>query len=439
MMDSVFLADSQTFLGTIATLTILCVFSEEGSGNFITSVLKGIKERIEKQIELLKNNTNMSLPQSYKLLEYFLKETNTKSDLNSEGLKLLRNISAKQGELKTRYIMNVEFKKDTLMEQISNAKEQFLAPLYTFLFCIVIFVFDELLRFSFWGKEWMVSGMALFIFYSYLFWMIVWINFFVTHRVGYKKREKTLVPRKLMEGWNRLCLWTRNFGCSKSFFLRTLLCVIILLLCIILAYSYSKISVGIMIFGLSFPILIKGYSRINYLFNEGDYSHLFLIGHFAAIFLLSYLLVSEIHLFVYSDSSYSNILIPYEDFFWMKCSVLYFALFNGIIFPFLFPFLCYNSLYVRAKKNARKTKKEQKRLFEEFKPLLDDFCAKILSPVSESQEMKEYLYSEQEKNIAFYKYCQEYKKLKGVRIVDFCRQKGIDASAFKEYRKQYFL
>ena len=71
-MESIFLGDSQTFLGTIATLTILCVFSEKGSGNFIVSVLEGIKERIEKQIEQLKKNTDMDLPQSVQLLRYFL-------------------------------------------------------------------------------------------------------------------------------------------------------------------------------------------------------------------------------------------------------------------------------------------------------------------------------------------------------------------------------
>lgn len=441
MMDSIFLGDSQTFLGTIATLTILCVFSEKNSGNFIISVLDGIKERIKVQIEQLKTNTNMSisLPKSYDLLQYFLGRSNIESDLNNEGLKLLRDISAKQAELKTQYVMNVEFKKDALMGQTRRAKEQFLAPLYTFLFCIVIFVFDELLRFPFSSKEWMISGMALFIFYSYLFWTIVWINFFVTHRVGYNKREKPFIPRWLMEEWNRVCRWTRNFGCSKTFFLRTSLCVLIVLLCIFCAHSYSKISAGIMILGLSMPIFIKGYSRINYLFNEGDYSPLFLVGHFAALFVLSFLLVSEIHLFVHYDSSYSNILIPYEDFFWMKCSALGFALFNGIIFPFLFPFLCYSSLYTMAKKNARKTKKEQKRLLKEFELQLDSLCAKIPSPISEPQKVKEHLHSEQEENNDLYKYCQEYDRLKGVKIVDFCQQNGLDVYTFKNYRKEYIL
>lgn len=106
-MDSIFLGDSQTFLGTIATLTILCVFSEKNSGNFIISVLDGIKERIKVQIAQLKTNTDMSLPKSYDLLQYFLGRSNIESDLNNEGLKLLRDISAKQTELKTQYVMNV--------------------------------------------------------------------------------------------------------------------------------------------------------------------------------------------------------------------------------------------------------------------------------------------------------------------------------------------
>ncbi|MCS2425909.1 hypothetical protein [Parabacteroides goldsteinii] len=429
-MESIFLGDSQTFLGTIATLTILCVFSEKGSGNFIVSVLEGIKERIEKQIEQLKKNTDMDLPQSVQLLRYFLDKSNVESELNNEGLKILRDISVKEGELKAQYTLEVEFKKDVLVDQIKGAKEQFLAPLYTFLFCLIAFVFDELLHIPSAGKEWLVSGMALFILYSFLFWTIVWINFFVTHRIGYKKREKAFIPLRLMEKWNCTSLWFRNCGCSKGFILRTLVFVVIMILCIVLAhYRFPENSIGILITGLSVPVFVKGYSRINCFFDKGDYSPLFLVGHFAAILVLSFFLAFVIHLFIYYDISFRHILIPYENFLLMKYSVLCFALFNGIVFPFIFPFVCYNSLYVHAKKTARKTKKEQELFFKEFDPQLKEFCGRILSPKSVENQGEEVN--------DFEKYYQEYEneKQKGIKIVDFCRKKGIDASAFREYRK----
>ena len=160
-MESIFLGDSQTFLGTIATLTILCVFSEQDSSNFIVSVLKGIRERIEKQIRQLKENTSMELPDSIQLLQYFLGNANVESELNNKGVQILREISVKENELKVQYTMNVEFKKDELFEQIKKSEEQFLAPLYSFLFCLVIFVFDELLRVHFVGKEWHCSRFIL--------------------------------------------------------------------------------------------------------------------------------------------------------------------------------------------------------------------------------------------------------------------------------------
>lgn len=121
-MESIFLGDSQTFLGTIATLTILCVFSEQDSSNFIVSVLKGIRERIEKQIRQLKENTSMELPDSIQLLQYFLGNANVESELNNKGVQILREISVKENELKAQYTMNVEFKKDELFEQIKSRR-----------------------------------------------------------------------------------------------------------------------------------------------------------------------------------------------------------------------------------------------------------------------------------------------------------------------------
>lgn len=428
-MESIFLGDSQTFLGTIATLTILCVFSEQDSSNFIVSVLKGIRERIEKQIRQLKENTSMELPDSIQLLQYFLGNANVESELNNKGVQILREIFVKENELKAQYTMNVEFKKDELFEQIKKSEEQFLAPLYSFLFCLVIFVFDELLRVHFVGKEWLVSGMALFTFYSYLFWLIIWIKFFVIHRAGYKKREKTFIPERLMKRWNEISLLVRHWGCSKSFTLRLACFLLFFVVCFLLAaHCNSKISMFILVVGLSIPVLIKGYSRVNCFFDEEDYSHLFLVGHFVAIFILSFLLAIVIHLFVDYDHSFKSLLIPYENFLWMKYSVLCFALLNGIVFPFLFPFLCYNSLYIHAKKTARMTKREQDEFVNSLTPRLKDFCESILSSKSAG--------SKEEEISVFERHYQEYTDLKGVKIVDFCRKKGIDVVAFREYRRK---
>ena len=433
-MKLVFLENSQTFLGTIATLTILCVFSEQGSGNFIVWVLKGIRERIEKQIKKLKENTNIELPESIQLLQYFLGKTSIESEPDNEGVQILREISVKENELKSQYTMNVEFKKDELFEQIKDAKEQFLAPFYTFLFCLIVFVFDELLCISFISKDLLVSGMALFTFYSYLFWTIMWVKFFVTHRVEYKKREETFISYRFVEKWNNISLRLRNCGCSKGFVFRTSLFVIIVILCIVWAhYIASEISVVIFVMGLFIPVFVKGYSRINYSFDKEDYSYLFLVGHFAAIFILSFLLAFVIHVFVNYDISFNYILIPYENFLWMKFLVLNFALFNGIVFPFLFPFFRYNSLYVHAKKIARKTQKEQKRFIQELNPKLKEF---LLSKSVKSQEKEIDFHSNEKGKKDFEKYYQEYEKLKDVKIVDFCRKKGLDVLDFKKYRRE---
>ena len=61
-------------------------------------------------------------------------------------------------------------------------------------------------------------------------------------------------------------------------------------------------------------------------------------------------------------------------------------------------------------------------------PRLKDFCESILSSKSAG--------SKEEEISVFERHYQEYTDLKGVKIVDFCRKKGIDVVAFREYRRK---
>ena len=52
------LGGSQTFLGVIATLTILCILHNDG--NFITKMLSLVFDRIQKQIEILSDKIKVT-------------------------------------------------------------------------------------------------------------------------------------------------------------------------------------------------------------------------------------------------------------------------------------------------------------------------------------------------------------------------------------------
>lgn len=83
-------------------------------------------------------------------------------------------------------------------------------------------------------------------------------------------------------------------------------------------------------------------------------------------------------------------------------------------------------MYVHAKKIARKTKKEQSLFFKEFDSQLEKFCEKVQSLG----------FAKNQEEDIFEKYYQEYEKLNGIKIVDFCREKGLDAVVFREYRRK---
>ena len=88
------LGGSQTFLGIIATLTILCILHNDG--NFITKMLSLVYDRIKKEIGELSKKVKVAQSDSteWKLLMLFL--SNDKQDeLHEEGARVMRDINSR--------------------------------------------------------------------------------------------------------------------------------------------------------------------------------------------------------------------------------------------------------------------------------------------------------------------------------------------------------
>ncbi len=85
------LGGSQTFLGIMATLTILCILHNDG--NFITKMLSLVQKRIQDQIDIL-SQVKVSQPESteWNFLMYFL-SNDKKDDLHEEGARVMRDIN----------------------------------------------------------------------------------------------------------------------------------------------------------------------------------------------------------------------------------------------------------------------------------------------------------------------------------------------------------
>lgn len=131
------LGGSQTFLGVIATLTILCILNNDG--NFITKMLSLVFERIQKRIEILdKIKVTPSESTEMKLLVRFLSEEN-QDELHNEGAKVLRDIN-KNIDAKSIEYMGLESTNKPFLERVSTCSEHIMAPFYSFLYCLIVFM-----------------------------------------------------------------------------------------------------------------------------------------------------------------------------------------------------------------------------------------------------------------------------------------------------------
>lgn len=83
------LGSSQTFLGTLTTLIILCIFANEN--NFIYKILDNVVGNFQEEIEKLRVNTNFENvinSSDYKLLTRVVGNEKEDEALKKEGTKL---------------------------------------------------------------------------------------------------------------------------------------------------------------------------------------------------------------------------------------------------------------------------------------------------------------------------------------------------------------
>lgn len=191
-----FLGSSQTFLGTLATLTILCVLFSES--NFIHEILKDIMNGFKDEIKSMRMNTKfeeITDSSEYKSLCLYVNENHQNGSLNAEGIKLLSEITLAKQSIQFKYAPS-EDEGQNLMGLIFDSKEQIMAPFYSFGYCIVFFVFDELLRItdSLGMQSYLCSSMVVFNVLSFLFWWNIWRKFYIVYRNAYRNNTKDM-PR----------------------------------------------------------------------------------------------------------------------------------------------------------------------------------------------------------------------------------------------------
>ena len=219
------LGGSQTFLGIIATLTILCILHNDG--NFITKMLSLVYDRIKKEIGELSKKVKVAQSDSteWKLLMLFL--SNDKQDeLHEEGARVMRDINSRIDEKSIEY-MGLEVTNKPFWDHVSTCSEHIMAPFYSFLYCLLVFIYDEVLRSGIPGKDWILSSLAIFTFFSFVLWTLVWTHFFRSNSVGYQHIQR---PKKICDFLKKCSSFVGELGNIGASGVRIMVCVFFLLL-----------------------------------------------------------------------------------------------------------------------------------------------------------------------------------------------------------------
>ena len=183
----VFLGGSQTFLGVLATIIVMCVL--KGDSNFIFKILTLIKEQMAENLKNVSADVNFDRlhnDSDYKLLRILLgnKKQLTPQQIE-EGVTLLNDVN----------IWKSSFQVESAKPDLQGIDHELtLAPLYTFLFVLVVFFFDEFLRSDVVPfNDFLVSVLTFFTLLSSVYWLGQWVTycFDIFHNDG--KRTYTLL------------------------------------------------------------------------------------------------------------------------------------------------------------------------------------------------------------------------------------------------------
>ena len=370
------LGGSQTFLGIIATLTILCILHNDG--NFITKMLSLVYDRIKKEIGELSKKVKVAQSDSteWKLLMLFL--SNDKQDeLHEEGARVMRDINSRIDEKSIEY-MGLEVTNKPFLDHVSTCSEHIMAPFYSFLYCLLVFIYDEVLRSGIPGKDWILSSLAIFTFFSFVLWILVWTHFFRSNSVGYQHIQR---PKKICDFLKKCSSFVGELGNIGASGVRIMVCVFFLLLALGVIGFFTGLSEwgakAVLVMALLLPGLFIGFAK--YLAKEGkpEYTHVVIASHIFIAWVVSMVFAFLIHGTVDYFPHLEGCLFEYDSLMLLKFFILFFALMNGIIFPFLFPYISYMALYGDVKRKVALAKEDVAKMHEENNQKLKEFCEKI--------------------------------------------------------------
>lgn len=374
-----FLGNSQTFLGVLITLNILCIFAnkeeDNGSGindnNFILRFIRQNKEGFNsklRQLETLIKNVKEEFRKSedYKTLQNIITDKDKNSpeivkEANAIDIKCSKSLADSNTIVTNCYIE---------MDRIEASNELSRAPLFTLLFGLIFFLIDEIC--NLWQSkvfEPLIMFSVFFISLSSVYWIVLWsFLFFRRNFISMGLRPKT-------QFWD---VFDQCADYKEGGFLKIVICASMFYAG---AYGISYISIGItwkwiIVLALAvMPMSVIGFIREVNCRVKGNYSFLHMTGHLLAFIVYSAVLV----LLYYMRGMDSLELIDGKVIGRIRFSIIAFSLLNGVVFPFMIPFLRMKRSCDREMKKLSNGKRNIEGMQEVLSTKLGFLCKKMVA------------------------------------------------------------
>lgn len=373
-----FLGGSQTFIGILASLIVLCVLLDKS--NFIHSILDEIGKRIDEEMKNLDKeigidvNNDVPKESDYKLLQRHIKELREKEERQPEykpqlkkALAMDMKLQATFDQLKSEYSPKFLKPAHDLIEKIQESKEQVIAPLYALLFCLAVFICDEIVVGIDSASDFVVSFLTIFTILSVIFWVMMWTIFFRDIRIvtendsspNIKKNKKTFVYKWIKWKW--------------MYFVFPVFYAISLYLSTFAAIMWVKWLISFLA-GFILPICYIAVLKSESHYKFGYYTYEYVFKHFGGLFIMSLLIAGVTSVGCMLSEDIFSVCLPFDNLVVLKISVISFVLISGLLLPFLMPYYGFKRVLNIVERELRNGKISMEEELVSVKAELKEFC-----------------------------------------------------------------
>lgn len=360
MLESIaFLGESQTFIGVLATVIVMCVIV--GESNFIHKILDLIKRQMADNLKNVSAEVSFAKlhdDSDYKLLKVLISDKKMPPEYQSLGGQLLSDISL------WKSTAQVESAKS---EMQGEDRELTQAALYSFLFVLVLFLFDELFRTTLIPyNDFMVSVLSLFTLFSSIYWVCKWGTYVLDLIRNNGKRTYNLVTESRL---TKLMLSLHQTSLKNDWW--RMLLEILYSSSVVAAMTIANIdgpllTYAIIIVGVLPPFIAEGLFHlypIEKIESDLDDGYKTILNHFGRMLFMS---IAVSALFVVFDNTFLStrgMMLSYDNLRTLKIFSVGFIIFNGLVIPSVLPFHTYRYL---SRSVLKKPNRLQKRVDREI-------------------------------------------------------------------------